>query len=203
MAQVGRISGPLLQDNLLRNGSNLAFRNDLNATQLLLVDVNTGRIGINTATPNFELEVEGTTQTTNLKVEQTTTLPEYTISNSTISRFGDINLASGNAVVMATMENGTIRISDNIISTIDSNANIDLMPEETSLTEIFNGLEVFGNLYTPGNITFDGSITLGDDIDQDTVHLDQKSHQVLYQTKMIHTILVVKINNGSIFIQIL
>ena len=55
MAQVGRISGPLLQDNLLRNGSNLAFRNDLNATQLLLVDVNTGRIGINTATPNFEL----------------------------------------------------------------------------------------------------------------------------------------------------
>ena len=169
MAQVGRISGPLLQDNLLRNGSNLAFRNDLNATQLLLVDVNTGRIGINTATPNFELEVEGTTQTTNLKVAQTTTLPEYTISDSTISRFGDINLASGNAVVMATMENGTIRISDNIISTIDSNANIDLMPEGNSLTEIFNGLEVFGNLYTPGNITFDGSITLGDDIDQDTV----------------------------------
>jgi hypothetical protein len=169
VAQVGRISGPLLQDNLLRNGSNLAFRNDLNATQLLLVDVNTGRIGINTATPNFELEVEGTTQTTNLKVAQTTTLPEYTISDSTISRFGDINLASGNAVVMATMENGTIRISDNIISTIDSNANIDLMPEGNSLTEIFNGLEVFGNLYTPGNITFDGSITLGDDIDQDTV----------------------------------
>ena len=128
MAQVGRISGPLLQDNLLRNGSNLAFRNDLNATQLLLVDVNTGRIGINTATPNFELEVDGTTQTTNLKVEQTTTLPEYTISNSTISRFGDINLASSNAIVMANMETDQIRISDNIISTINSSANIDLRP---------------------------------------------------------------------------
>ena len=140
MAQVGRISGPLLQDNLLRNGSNLAFRNDLNATQLLLVDVNTGRIGINTATPNFELEVDGTTQTTNLKVEQTTTLPEYTISNSTISRFGDINLASGNAIVMANMETDQIRISDNIISTINSSANIDLRPEQYSLDELQDGL---------------------------------------------------------------
>ena len=144
MAQVGRISGPLLQDNLLRNGSNLAFRNDLNTTQLLLVDVNTGRIGINTATPNFELEVVSTTQTTNLRVSQTTTLPEYTISDSTISRFGDINLNAGEAIVMAAMENGTIRIDDNIISTIDSNANIDLssnapapMPTDD---ELLNGL---------------------------------------------------------------
>ena len=169
MAQVGRISGPLLQDNLLRNGNNLAFRNDLNATQLLLVDVNTGRIGVNTSTPNFELEVDGTTQTTNLKVPQTTTLPEYTISNSTISRFGDINLHAGEAVVMATMETDQIRISDNVISTINSSANIDITPGGNGTTEIFNGLEVFGDIYTPGNITFDGSITLGDDISQDTV----------------------------------
>ena len=42
---VGRISGPLLSKNLLRDGVDLAFETDL-----LYLDVTTGRIGINTST---------------------------------------------------------------------------------------------------------------------------------------------------------
>ena len=59
---VGRISGPLLKDNLLRNGVNLAFE-----TSLLYLDVKNGRVGINNATPLYQLDVIGTTQTTNIE----------------------------------------------------------------------------------------------------------------------------------------
>ena len=56
---LGRISGPLLKSNLLRNGVDLAFENDL-----LYLDVTNRRIGINTSTPSHELQVVGTTRST-------------------------------------------------------------------------------------------------------------------------------------------
>ena len=82
---VGRISGPLLKDNLLRNGVNLAFE-----TSLLYLDVNNSRIGINTSTPQYDLDVNGTTRTTNLQVSNSTTIADITISNSTISSTNSI-----------------------------------------------------------------------------------------------------------------
>ena len=55
---VGRISGPLLKSNLVRNGVNLAFETDL-----LYLDVNNNRVGIKTANPQAELDVNGTIRT--------------------------------------------------------------------------------------------------------------------------------------------
>ena len=60
---IGRISGPLLKANLLREGVNLAFENDL-----LYLDVNNNRIGINNATPQYDLDVVGTTRSPQLEV---------------------------------------------------------------------------------------------------------------------------------------
>ena len=136
MAQVGRISGPLLQENLLRDGrapgsteNNLTFRNTLNDTQLLFLDVNNSKIGVNTGTPTKELEVAGTSQTTNLIASTQANTPGFEITDSTFRvLLGDIYLNAADAVVMANMQNGTIRISDNIISTIESNADIDITP---------------------------------------------------------------------------
>jgi len=68
---IGRISGPLLKANLLREGVDLAFENDL-----LYLDVNNARVGINNATPQHDLDVSGTTKTTNLKLQQKQTLPK-------------------------------------------------------------------------------------------------------------------------------
>lgn len=174
MAQVGRISGPLLSNNLERNGVDLAFRNDLDTTQLLYLDVNNGRIGINTATPTRELLVESTIQSSNLISVNGASTPGYEITDSTFRVLvGDIYLNAADAVVMANMENGTIRISDNTISTIVSNADIDLTPNGTGTTEIINDLNVYGNIYTPGTITFGGTITLGDaDTDNVTFNSD-------------------------------
>ena len=52
---VGRISGPLLKANLIRNGIDLAFETDL-----LYLDVNNQRVGIKNSSPQHELDVTGT-----------------------------------------------------------------------------------------------------------------------------------------------
>ena len=141
MSQVGRISGPLLQENLERNGIDLAFRNDLNTTQLLYLDVNSNKIGVNTSTPSKELEVLGTTRTTDLKSTTSLNTPGYEITGNTFRvLLGDINLASSDAIVMSTLETDQIRISDNIISTINTSSNIELRPELYSLDELQDGL---------------------------------------------------------------
>ena len=77
---VGRISGPLLKDNLLRNGVNLAFE-----TNLLYLDVVNSRVGINTNSPTNDLSVNGTTRTTNLYASTQANLGLLQISGSTIS----------------------------------------------------------------------------------------------------------------------
>jgi hypothetical protein len=77
---VGRISGPLLKSNLVRNGIDLAFETDL-----LYLDVNNQRIGIKTSSPQHELDVNGTTRTSNLRVTNQANLGDITVQGNTIS----------------------------------------------------------------------------------------------------------------------
>ena len=77
---IGRISGPLLKANLLREGVNLAFENDL-----LYLDVNNSRVGINNASPQYDLDVTGTTRTPGLQVSGTSTFGTVQFSGNTIS----------------------------------------------------------------------------------------------------------------------
>ena len=53
MAQVGRISGPLLTANLERQGKDLDFRNQQTSTPLLKLKVGTNSVGITTSTYFF------------------------------------------------------------------------------------------------------------------------------------------------------
>jgi len=129
LAQVGRISGPLLQDNLLRNGLDLAFRNDSGTTQLLYLDVNTGKVGINKNAPIVELNIEGDARSTNWNTTALTSLTGYEISNNNINvRSGNINLNAGTAIRLSNLETEAFQATDNTISTHISNANIDLRP---------------------------------------------------------------------------
>ena len=172
MSQVGRISGPLLTANLERQGKDLAFRNDLSTTQLLYLNVNTGKIGVNTSTPGFDFDVAGTISTTNLITDSLSSpLNNLNIQNNTISASGNITLDAAEAIRFSTLDNGSIRINDNTIRTLDTNANIDLIPQGTATTEIFNNLNIYGNLETPGNITFGGTLTLGNE-DTDDVNFN-------------------------------
>ena len=83
---IGRISGPLLAKNLLRDGVDLAFETDL-----LYLDVKNGRIGVRKTNPAYELDVNGTINANNLRVTYTgpgtgsATLGKLTINSGTIS----------------------------------------------------------------------------------------------------------------------
>ena len=169
MSQLGRISGPLLKANLLRQGVDLAFETDL-----LYLDVNNRRIGIKTATPTHELQVNGTLRTTNLEVVGTTAqLGDFTFSPNTITYDGDLtfNLPEGSALRTSKFSIDTIDIFNNIIATNESNANLEIRPSGTGIVDVKSGIQVTGSLQVDGAITADGNITLGD-ADTDTLTIN-------------------------------
>jgi hypothetical protein len=161
MSQLGRISGPLLKANLLRQGVDLAFETDL-----LYLDVTNLRVGIKTTSPTHDLQVVGTTKTTNLEVDNqldignNLTFTDNTISTTT----GDITIsaATGNTVFNNRIVVDKIDIEQNIISTNTTNENLEIRTSGTGQVEIYANTLVDGNLHVTGNITADGDIQLGD-----------------------------------------
>lgn len=155
---VGRISGPLLKDNLLRNGVNLAFE-----TSLLYLDVVNGRVGINTTTPGYDLSVNGTTKTTNLDITNSITIGEFTISGNTILGAGgqiNISVPTGNQVVyQSKFSAGSVSVTGNTVSTVGSNINLQINP--TGTVEIASSTNITGALHTTGNLTVDNSLFVG------------------------------------------
>jgi len=156
---VGRISGPLLKSNLVRNGVDLAFE-----TNLLYLDVNNQRIGVNKNTPEYELDINGTTQTTNLRATTRSDLADVTIQNNTISTTQQyLNLATLDTIVsLNKLRVDSIDIEGNAITTNSSNANLEFRPNGTGTVEVHSDLNVDGNIHATGNITADGNITIGD-----------------------------------------
>lgn len=164
---IGRISGPLLKSNLIRNGIDLAFETDL-----LYLDVTNNRIGINTATPQYDLDVNGTIRTTNVVLDKLTA-GNITIENNDItSDTGTINLGTADQVVYQNkLVIDSLEINDNTIRTTDSNANLELNPNGTGTIELLANTNVTGNLHATGNISADGNIILGD-ADTDSINFN-------------------------------
>jgi len=156
---VGRISGPLLKSNLVRNGIDLAFETDL-----LYLDVNNQKVGIKTSSPQHELDVSGTTRTNNLTVVTEADLADVNIQGSTISTSQNyLNLGTlDNVVYQNKLRVDSIDIEGNTISTNDSNANLEFRPNGTGTVEVLADMNVTGNIHATGSITSDGDITLGD-----------------------------------------
>ena len=155
---VGRISGPLLKSNLIRNGIDLAFETDL-----LYLDVNNNRIGINTATPQHELDVSGTIRSTNAVLDKLTAGNIVIENNDITSTTGTVNLGTADTVVFQNkLIVDSFEINDNTIRTTDSNANLELGTSGTGSIELLANTNVSGNLHATGNISADGNIVLGD-----------------------------------------
>jgi hypothetical protein len=158
---VGRISGPLLKANLLRNGVDLAFETDL-----LYLDVKNLRIGVKTNTPTHDLHVNGTTRTTTLEATNSMIIGEITASGNTISTTNNqLNLlpAGGDAVVyQKKIIVDQLDIENSQISANIDNTDITITPTGTGKLKVFSDMLVNGNIHATGNITADGSITIGD-----------------------------------------
>lgn len=156
---IGRISGPLLKADLLREGVNLAFETDL-----LYLDVNNSRIGINTASPQYDLDVNGTIRSTGLQVSTLANIADITISGNLIETSQPVlTLGTADTVVYQNkLQIDSIDIENNVISTNVSNENLEFRPNGTGTVEIFADTNVYGNIVATGSITADGNITIGD-----------------------------------------
>ena len=178
MAQVGRISGPLLEANLLRQGiangtqANLNFKNNAGDQSLLKIDVTNGRIGVDVEAPANELQVSQTVQTVDL-IGDTAGVANYTISTNNINvDSGSIYLNAGEHIQLSNLETEQFYITDNYISTNNTNTNIDLVPNGTGTVEVQSNLNIYGALHSTNNITLEGNIIFGDTGDDSTALTD-------------------------------
>lgn len=158
---IGRISGQLLKDDLARSGKNLSFD-----TNLLYLDVTNRRIGINNTTPSHDVQVTGTTRTTDLISGNSAQIANVNISGNTITTTnGTLNLVPNIAnavVVQAKLQVDNLELTSNNINSIGGNTDINIRPNGTGQTNIYSNVQVNGNLHATGSITADGNLTLGD-----------------------------------------
>jgi len=135
---LGRISGPLLKRNLIRDGIELTVRNTVSDADILYIDVVNGRIGVNTSSPAYDLDVDGTTNTTALRAGLAN-IDNVEINDAYVkSTVGDLTIEAATAF-------------DKVI-----------IQQQAQISNIVGDVELDGSLHATGNITADGSITLGD-----------------------------------------
>jgi len=160
---IGRISGPLLKSNLLRDGNDLAFETDL-----LYLDVNNRRIGVNNSSPTTDLDVTGTTRTTTLVVDNQQDIGNLTITGNTISSTQDtISFSpsgSDPTIYHAKLQVDDFEVAGNVISTTVSNSSIELRPNGAGTIELVNNTNITGNLSVSGNVSAVGDVTIGGNI---------------------------------------
>ena len=160
--ELGRISGPLLADNLKRNGADLAVE-----TQLLYLDVANKYIGVNTNIPTREFLVNGLTNTTNQIVDTQADLGYFTINTSTIQNVSDAiylipNQVNTPTVVVPKLQAGQLVLSTNTVSNTTTNGDINFSPNGTGQLVSNKSVLINGDLHATGNVTFDGNVTIGD-----------------------------------------
>lgn len=161
--ELGRISGPLLSDNLLRNGIDLRFETDL-----LYLDVNTGKIGVRSDSPTRELFVNSTIHTTNLIVDTQFEIPNFLISSNIIQNVtGTIYIRPDQLndpqILTDKIKTDNIEFSNQLIKNVINNDSIELNPSGDGIVHyITDTVNIDGSLRVTGNITLDGTITIGD-----------------------------------------
>lgn len=166
---LGRIGGGVLKDNLLRNGSNLNFKNNSGSTAILHLDVVNSRVGINTESPaaTYSLDIPTPLVSTNL-VSDNANIQNWTLDTNRIyQNSGDINLSGSSNVFLSGLLTDNMRVDFNTFRSL-ANANINLTPNGTGTVEIYSDWNSDGNIHATGNITFGGDLVLGDD-DTDSV----------------------------------
>ena len=166
---LGKISGPMLVDNLIRNDIDLAFDTDL-----LYLDVVNGRIGIHTDGPAYTLDVVGTTNYNSLTVTTATQIADIRFATNTISNdIGNIyfhpDQTTNPTIATNNLHAGNIEFVNESINGLVLDNNINL--QSNGLGQVVfttSKLNVNGDLHATGNITWDGTITFGDS-DTDSV----------------------------------
>ena len=175
-AELGRISGPLLAANLLRNQVDLAFENELIYFKLGSTPNN---VGIKTDAPTSDLTINGTIKSDYLIVNPggTYNFGNFTLYNNTIQHLsGKIVIQpeqSADPVTKITgvIQTPTLLISDNNFDAVGTNVDVSFTTTGTGKFVSNKNLEVTGDLHATGDITLDGNIILGNEV-TDLITLD-------------------------------
>jgi len=162
--ELGRISGPLLADNLLRNGNDLAFE-----TGLFYLNVTGKYIGVNTNTPVRAFDVNGTTTAPTVIVDTEADLANLIFTTNQIQNLFDVisispDQTSSPNIVVPSLSTDKIQLSGNTITDYVSGNNLVISPTGRLVIGTVlanNNVLVNGGLHATGDITFDGNITLG------------------------------------------
>ena len=173
MAQLGRISGGVLQDNLklLQDNSGkefLSIRSESGDTSLLYFDAVNKRIGVDLENPSRDLTVKTKMQSVNSSSD-IWELPVYTIQNNELEvNSGEIYLTAtpingaDASVVLSGLTTDDIKIDNERISTYNSDADLDLIPNGTGTVEFLKSIDIYGNLSNTGNIAMGGNLIFGE-----------------------------------------
>ena len=168
---IGRISGPLLKSNLLRNGVDLAFETDL-----LYLDVDNRRIGVKTNSPQYALDVNGQVRVTDLEITNNV----FRVGNLTIDGDNSTIETDAQEFAIATADNtivgnrvlvGDLEINNNFLENTNTNSDLFIRANGTGEVNIVGNTNITGNLHATGNISADGNITLGD-ADTDSIFIN-------------------------------
>jgi hypothetical protein len=167
IAALGRISGKLLSDNLIRNGVDLTFRNGPTDLDLMYLDVSNKRIGINRDSPTLTLDVIGTGRVSeDVKVVGTSARLGNVIfnTNGTVSSLvGPINIVPAGSDPYLRFQgflNTDIAIKDNYIRSTVTNQNLEFQAHGTGLVDILSNSSVTGDLNITQNILVDGNVAV-------------------------------------------
>jgi hypothetical protein len=166
MSQLGRISGPLLLNNLVRDGVNLTFRNAAVDPDLLVLEVNERKLGINVSVPDVDLDINSTAKFTNGIVNGT----RAEIDNIIFNTNGTITTTVGPIIIAPTgvdayveygkVLNTDLELKDNYIQTLNSNQNLEIDASGTGKVDILASTAITGNLGVTGNINSAGTVQL-------------------------------------------
>lgn len=172
---LGRISGPLLKDNLVRNGVDLSFETDL-----LYLNVNDDRIGLKTDSPARELEIDNYGQTTNLIVDNNIHLPNIDIDNvsNITTSTGNLYINAAQSINAVAIATDNLKIDNGRIKSLTANSDLEIRPtRDLVITSVRTYIDA--DLHVTGNITFEGDVTFGDS-DTDNVSFDSDINSSIF-----------------------
>lgn len=173
VSALGRISGKLLSEDLIRHGIDLTFRNGAADPDILYIDVNNDRIGVN-ITPTTDLDVSGKIYARSnwTAVGSTATFDNvvFNSNGSVTSTSGAINIVPSGPASIEIGKSLTpiFEFKDNYIRANTTDTDIVINPDGTGeiniqkSTLIRGDLTVTGDINVDGNLQKNGNIIIGD-----------------------------------------
>lgn len=158
---IGKIKGEMLENNLLRNTTPLAFETDL-----VYLDTSSNYVGINTSTPFRNLTIGGTASLPNLLIPTKFSTPNNLdiFANSIQNLNGSIQISPSGGTPSVTMPQLTtdgLQFYSNYIVTTRSNENIEVKTSGSGQIKLNSNTLSTGDFHATGNITLDGDIIFG------------------------------------------